>query len=793
MRSLIENIGKLFLLIILSSNSLSAQLWNQTDQDFASTGATGSFTGSKTGWSVAINDDFAFAGSPYTTGPSGQQMGFVTVYESMGGGVWNETQVLQSSDNNDEDLFGCSMDVDGDRLIVGAYTHDYSGNVPGGGSYVPSSGAAYIFKNIGGVWTEEQKITGDLRWSSRQFGNNVSISGNYVAVGCRGNFNANLEPPVYIYKNDGTGNWTQTAKIVDPFPGIGVNEHYFSSDIKLNGEDELFVTSRLDPFDELQANSMTDAGAVYVYHRDCNDNWYLSQKIVHPSRQIGGKFGSKVTSFGDNLAIGAYGHGNDGSIVFYEKNASGIWVYKNEFAPNITDNNRQHLVQPDRHSLDMFGDYLVAGTGQSYNPASNQPAKTYVLEKQANGTWNQYQTPLQQTNGVPADAFGEGVAIHCNKIIVGAPRMTLSTLATDNSGGFQGTVTIFEDGPTMNISDTISINPGDSTMIAGVYYNTPGSYANGCITTELIYTPIPNDTITICDGDSVLIGGIYQSIPGTYTDSLTNIHGCDSLVSTTLVTNTQINNFVTLSICQGDSVLLAGGFQTIAGIYVDSLQSAGGCDSIVQTTLTVNSVIIVPVDITICQGDSVLLGGGFQSIAGVYADSLQAAGGCDSIVQTTLTVNSIIIVPVDITICEGDSLFLAGSYQSFAGIYNDTLSNISGCDSIIATTLSIDGCFEPEPTNPTIVIPNVFTPNGDGVNEIFTITGSFIESYDINIMNRWGQLLYSTMDFPGGWDGRTVSGIDCPEGTYYYVVKFNYYQVGVLVEEVRDGFLTLLR
>jgi gliding motility-associated-like protein len=71
----------------------------------------------------------------------------------------------------------------------------------------------------------------------------------------------------------------------------------------------------------------------------------------------------------------------------------------------------------------------------------------------------------------------------------------------------------------------------------------------------------------------------------------------------------------------------------------------------------------------------------------------------------------------------------------------------------------------------TFVIPNIFTPNGDDINDIFTVTSTGLESLNANIYDRWGLKLYEWDSVSGGWDGRTASGVTCPDGTYYYLMR----------------------
>ena len=71
---------------------------------------------------------------------------------------------------------------------------------------------------------------------------------------------------------------------------------------------------------------------------------------------------------------------------------------------------------------------------------------------------------------------------------------------------------------------------------------------------------------------------------------------------------------------------------------------------------------------------------------------------------------------------------------------------------------------------PIISIPNSFTPNGDGLNDQFIISGKFINSYELQIFNRWGEVLYQTNDLEVGWDG-TSNEKTMPVGNYAYRMK----------------------
>jgi len=91
----------------------------------------------------------------------------------------------------------------------------------------------------------------------------------------------------------------------------------------------------------------------------------------------------------------------------------------------------------------------------------------------------------------------------------------------------------------------------------------------------------------------------------------------------------------------------------------------------------------------------------------------------------------------------------------------------------------------------TVVIPNVFTPNGDGKNDAFTINMTGIESVYGEIYDRWGLKMFSWEQRNDGWDGRSPAGTTAPEGTYYFILIIKPQDGGK--EHIEKGSLTLLR
>jgi gliding motility-associated-like protein len=89
-------------------------------------------------------------------------------------------------------------------------------------------------------------------------------------------------------------------------------------------------------------------------------------------------------------------------------------------------------------------------------------------------------------------------------------------------------------------------------------------------------------------------------------------------------------------------------------------------------------------------------------------------------------------------------------------------------------------------------IPNVFSPNGDNINDFFHVNANFNECTDsigIHIYNRWGQLIWDDNKYGFKWDGKNKKGNEVPDGVYYYVLT-------AFVDNQhiqRHGFIHILR
>lgn len=243
---------------------------------------------------------------------------------------------------------------------------------------------------------------------------------------------------------------------------------------------------------------------------------------------------------------------------------------------------------------------------------------------------------------------------------------------------------------------------GSAIFFAGAVRSTSGYYVgnfkttNGCdsiVTLHLIKDNITthSQTISICSGDSIFLQKAYRKVAGNYVDTTERLNQCDSITSTTLSIISPTSSSQNVSICNGDSILIHGNYLKNQGVYYDTLTSqTSGCDSIVETTLSVNPIISLSQNTSICTGDSILVNGRYLKTQGTYTDTLQSTStGCDSILTTNLTLSPILSYSQSISICNGDSILLQNEYRKTAGTFYDTAQSLSTCDSVMETTLSI--------------------------------------------------------------------------------------------------------
>lgn len=254
---------------------------------------------------VAIGGDYTFIGADNHDLVGASNAGGVYVYR-FDGSTWVEEQILTANDPQVNGHFGERLAVDGDNLVVGVPSHDHGG--------LDDCGAAYVFNNDGGTWTQVTQLTASDYSDHATFGCAVDISGEMVMVGAReADPVATSSGAVYVYTWNGS-DWVE--QLLTASDGSG--QDYFGSSVAMDG-DHAFVGAH--GCDE----GWDEAGAAYVFANE-GGTWVQQEKLIGPepfNTWIGSGYSNLMVMEGDWALIWAeYGDEQYGSVFVYHYDGS---------------------------------------------------------------------------------------------------------------------------------------------------------------------------------------------------------------------------------------------------------------------------------------------------------------------------------------------------------------------------------------------------------------------------------------------------------------------------------------
>ena len=234
----------------------------------------------------------------------------------------------------------------------------------------------------------------------------------------------------------------------------------------------------------------------------------------------------------------------------------------------------------------------------------------------------------------------------------------------------------------------------------GTDYSVAGTYdanlvtAQGCdsiATLVLSIDPIIEgfDTVTICQGIDYDFLGTLLFAPGDYSDTIQTAEGCDSLINLHLIIDDLLTETIVASTCQGVPYIFNGVGYNNAGTYDTLLTTADGCDSLVTLVLSIDPILTGTINVEICYGASFEFNNMTLTEAGTHFDTVQTTDGCDSIITLNLTVAPVLTETINVEICQGASYEFNNMPLTEEGTHFDTVQTADGCDSIITLNLTV--------------------------------------------------------------------------------------------------------
>ena len=256
------------------------------------------------GWSVSISGNYAIVGARKDDN-DGTNSGSAYIYVR-DGQSWTEQTNLAASDAEAFNEFGWSVSISGNYAIVGAPVDDNGGT---------DKGSAYIFVRDGESWTVQAKLTASDAAGGENFGNSVSISGDYAIVGAyEDDDDGTNSGSAYLFVRDGQ-NWTEQAKLT---ASDATTSDLFGWSVSISG-DYAIVGAIWDD------DAGGTAGSAYLFVRD-GQSWTEQAELTASDAAAFDQFGYSVSISGEYAIIGARfdddGGSNSGSAYLY----SGIIV-----------------------------------------------------------------------------------------------------------------------------------------------------------------------------------------------------------------------------------------------------------------------------------------------------------------------------------------------------------------------------------------------------------------------------------------------------------------------------------
>jgi hypothetical protein len=410
----------------------SGETWTQQQLLTASDGAAGD----NFGFSVAISGDTAIIGAPFGDGPQTDQGSAYVFVRS--GTVWVQQQRLSGADGTEEDQFGYSVGISGDRAVIGARTDSLAF------FQSPNQGSAFVFRRANNTWTQQVKLVAADGSEGDLFGGAVAISGDTLVVGAASDDVNGITNQgsayIFVFANNA---WVQQAQLR---AADGAANDFFGFSVAMSGETVLVGATS----DNVGANA--DQGSAYVFVRN-GTAWSQQQQLFASNGTALDSFGNSVAINNGTAVVGAYlddvgGNTNQGSAYVFEQLGT-IWVQ------------RQQLIGSPAAALDRFGnsvaisgDKIVVGAPLFDAAAVDQGAAyffqnvpsfvpTAAASRKTHGIAGSFDIPLPLA-GTPAVECRSSNGAHTlvftfsNNVVSGSASVTAGTGSVSGAPAFSG-------------------------------------------------------------------------------------------------------------------------------------------------------------------------------------------------------------------------------------------------------------------------------------------------------------------------------------------------------------------
>lgn len=330
---------------------------------------------------------------------------------------WVQQAALATSSYDAGDRFGYAVTLQGEVAVVGAPFDDNPG--------ATASGAVYVFRRSGGLWSEVARLTANDPSTFDHFGASVALDGDTLAVGAEfddagsGSFSGSA----YVFVESG-GVWAQQAKLVPP--GLAAGD-VFGTSIALDGDRIVAGAPQHDP------NGLSSAGAAWVFER-AGGAWSLAAKLAPLDPAANDRFGNALSTDTGRILVGAHRKSGASSV------AGAAYVFAGS---GSTWSQEAKLVDLGSSFSDQFG-FAVdlqggrAVVGLPWSDAAGVTTGGVQLFEFEAGQWvGRFEMVGSDSEGI--DYLGKSVALSGDLVAAGAP-----SAETPPSGSNTGEAYVFQ-------------------------------------------------------------------------------------------------------------------------------------------------------------------------------------------------------------------------------------------------------------------------------------------------------------------------------------------------------------
>jgi nucleoside-specific outer membrane channel protein Tsx len=389
---------------------------------------------------------------------------------------WVQQAELIASDGKANDIFGLSVAVSGSTAVVGANQHTVGSNL--------NQGAAYVFVQSGGTWSQQAELTASDGAQNDAFGYSVAVSGSIVVTGSP--WHNNFHGAAYVFVENG-GTWVQQAELT---ASDGKANDIFGLSVAVSGSTAVVGGPQ-------HAGGSNEAqGAAYVFV-ESGGTWNQQAELTASDGAQSDTFGYSVAVDGNTAVVGApnktAGSNGGQGVAYAFVQSGGTWSQQAE------------LTASDGAAGDYFGG-SVAVSGSTavmgavlHTVGSNVRQGAAYVFFESGGTWSQ-QAELTASDGTASDYFGNSVAVSGSTAVVGAPggdefQGAGAAYVFGQSGGTwsqQAELTASDGKANDQFGSAVAVS--GSTAVAGAPYHTVGS--NQYQGAAYVFVPAPAVTLS---------------------------------------------------------------------------------------------------------------------------------------------------------------------------------------------------------------------------------------------------------------------------------------------------------